>query len=140
MDFVTEVDGLQQQVARMKSAVQAAATESREELRQRIDQAQVDTDTATHEAQESGQSREAQTKWAKMRADASDNMREVKARIDKRNQKMDAKSAAQEADWAENDALNAINFASRSLDNARLLILAAIDGRAHAKAQTGAAR
>jgi len=100
----------------------------------------VDTDTATHETQESGQAREAQTKWAKMRADASDNMREVKARIDKRNQKMDAKSAAQEADWAENDALNAINFASRSLDNARLLILAAIDGRAHAKAQTGAAR
>jgi len=137
MDFVTELDGLQQQLARMKSAVQAAATESREELRQRIDQAQVDTDTATHDTQETAQ---AQTKWAKMRADASDHMREVKARIDKRNQKMDAKSAAQEADWAENDALDAINFASRSLDNARLLILAAIDGRAHAKAQTGTAR
>jgi hypothetical protein len=137
MDFVTELDGLQQQVARMKSAVQAAATESREELRQRIDQAQVDTETAANETQESAQ---AQSKWAKMRADASDHMREVKARIDKRNQKMDAKAAAQEADWAENDALNAIHFAARSLDNARLLILDAIDGRAYAKAQTSAGR
>jgi predicted nucleic acid-binding Zn-ribbon protein len=137
MDFTTELDGLQQQVARMKSAMQAATTESREELRQRIDQAQADTDKAAHETQPSAQ---AQTKWAKMRADASENMREVKARIDKRNQKMDAKAAATEADWAENDALNAIDFAARSLDNARLLMLDAIDGRAYADAQAGGAR
>jgi hypothetical protein len=137
MDFAAEVDRLQQQVARMKSAVQAATTESREELRQRIDQAQTETDNATQETQQSAQAPEAQTKWAKMRADASDHMHEVKGRIDKRNREMDAMAAAQEADLAENDALNAIDFAARSLDNARLVILDAIDGRAYANAQAG---
>ena len=140
MDFVTEVDGLQQQVARMKSAVQAAATESREELRQRIDQAQVDTDTATHETRESGQGREAQTKWAKMRADASDKMGDVKARIDKRNREMDAGVAADDADWAEADAVEAINYAAWTLDNARVSMLDAIDARAYATTRASETR
>jgi hypothetical protein len=140
MDFAAELDGLQQQVARMKSAVQAASTESREELRQRIDQAQVDTGRVARETHHSAQAREAQTKWVKMRADASDKMSEVKARIDKRNRETDAKVAAEEADWAYSDALNAIDFAARTLDNARLAILDAIDGRAYANAQAGGAR
>jgi hypothetical protein len=46
-----------------------------------------------------------------------------------------AKVAAEEADRAEGDALHAIDFAARTLDNARLAILDAIDGRAHADAQ-----
>jgi hypothetical protein len=100
----------------------------------------VDTERAAQETQQSAPAREAHSKWAKMRADASDNMRDVKARIDKRNRKMDAKVTAEEADLAENDALNAIDFAARSLDNARLLILDAIDGRAYADAQAGGAR
>jgi hypothetical protein len=39
MDFSRRVDELQQRVAATKAAVQAAATESREQLRQRIGQA-----------------------------------------------------------------------------------------------------
>ena len=39
MDFSARVDELQQRVAATKAAVQAAATESRDQLRQRIDQA-----------------------------------------------------------------------------------------------------
>jgi hypothetical protein len=48
---------------------------------------------------------------------------------------MDAKVTSEEADVQESDALSAIDFAARSLDNARLLILDAIDGRAYADAQ-----
>jgi outer membrane murein-binding lipoprotein Lpp len=39
MDFSARVDELQQRVAATKATVQAAASESREQLRQRIDQA-----------------------------------------------------------------------------------------------------
>ncbi len=42
MDFSAQLDALQQHVAEAKSAAQAAASESRDQLRQRIDQAQVD--------------------------------------------------------------------------------------------------
>jgi multidrug resistance efflux pump len=140
MDYSTELDRLQRQVDQMKSAVQSASTESREELRRRIDQAQTDADRPAPESQQGAQAREAQSKWAKMRSDANDKMTEVKARMDKRDRQTDAKVASEEANWAENDALNAIDFASRSLDNARLVILDAIDGRAFADAQASRAR
>jgi hypothetical protein len=140
MDYSTELDRLQRQVGRMKSSVQAAATDSRDELRRRIDEPQPDTGGPTPEPQQSSQAREAQSKWAKMRADANDKMTEVKSRIAKRDRETDAKLAAEEATWAENDALNAINFASRSLDNARVAILDAIDGRAYADALASGAR
>jgi hypothetical protein len=140
MDYSTELDRLQQQVGDVKSAVQAANRESREQLRQRIDQAQADADRPAPEPLQSAQPPEAHSKWAKMRADANDKMRDVKARMDKRDRETDANVAAEEANWAENDALNAIDFASRTLDNARLAILDAIDGRAFADAQARRAR
>ena len=140
MDFSAELDGLQQQVAQTKSTVRAATTESREQLRQRIDQAQVETDRPAREAQQSPQGRDAQKKWAKMRADASDKMGEVKARIDKRNREMDAAVAADDADWAEADAVEAIDYAAWTLDNARVAMLDAIDARAYATTRASGAR
>src|SRR5689334_11485794 len=110
MNYDTELDRLQTQVGQIKSAVQAAATASRDELRQRIEEAQTDADSPTSQPQRSGQAPEAQSKWAKMRSDANDKMSEIKARMDKRDRETDAKLAAEEANWAENDALNAIDF------------------------------
>ncbi|MDT5025862.1 MAG: hypothetical protein QOE61_2288 [Micromonosporaceae bacterium] len=46
MDFSSQLDGLKRQVAGARTAVQAAATESPGQLRQRIDQAQVDQNKA----------------------------------------------------------------------------------------------
>ena len=42
MDFSAKLDELQQRAAHAKAAAQAAVSESREQLRQRIDQAKVD--------------------------------------------------------------------------------------------------
>ena len=50
MGFSAQLDALQQRAAAAKAAAQAAATESREQLRQRIDQAQVDMDQAASQA------------------------------------------------------------------------------------------
>jgi hypothetical protein len=44
MDFSAKFDDLQQRAADAKAAAQAAESESREQLRQRIDQAKVDVD------------------------------------------------------------------------------------------------
>ena len=140
MDFSAQLDGLQQQVAQTKSTVRAATTESREQLRERIDQAQVETGRSALETEQSPQSRDAQNKWAKMRADASDKMGEVKARIDKRNREMDADVAADDAQWAEADAIEAVDYAAWSVDNARVAMLDAIDARAYASNRASEAR
>jgi len=134
MDFSAEFDALQQRVADAKSAAQAAATESRDQLRQRIDQAQVDMDRAAKDAQRQAgeEAASARSKWAQVKADATTKMDDVKAKIDKRTQQLDAKAAANDADWAEGDAAAAIDFAEWAADNARYDVLVAIDARAYA--------
>jgi hypothetical protein len=75
-----------------------------------------------------------------MRSDASDKMKEVKARIDKRTRQIDADMAATDADLAEADADAAIDYAVWTVDNARLAALDAIDARVYANAQAGTAK
>ena len=134
MDFSERLDALQQRVAAAKTAVQDAATESREQIGKRIDQAQVDLDRIVQVAQQEAEQEtdSARTKWAQMRADVAAKMDDAKARIDKRNRQLDAKAAARDADWAEDDATDALDYAAWTLDNAQLAMLDAIDARVYA--------
>jgi hypothetical protein len=59
-------------------------------------------------------------------------MDDVKAKIDKRNRQLDAKDAAGDADWAEGEAADALDFADWAVRNAELAVLDAIDAREHA--------
>ena len=52
MDFSSQLDDLQRRAAEAKQAAQAAVSESREQLRQRIDQAKVDVDLAAKDARQ----------------------------------------------------------------------------------------
>jgi hypothetical protein len=52
MDFSARLDDLQQHAAHAKAAAQAAVSESREQLRQRIDQARVEVDLAAMDARQ----------------------------------------------------------------------------------------
>jgi hypothetical protein len=133
-EFSQRLDGLQQRVAAAKADVQAAATESREQIGKGIDQARGDLDRAVQNAQQQAEQAadRARTKWAQMKADAAAKMEDVKAKIDKRNRQMDAKLAARDADWADTDAADAIDFAEWAVDTAELAILDAIDARAYA--------
>src|SRR6266496_4545225 len=141
MDFSTQLDALQQHVADTKSAAQAAASESRDKLRQRIEQAQVDMNLAVNDAQQqAGEAAAgARSKWAQMKADAAAKMDDVKAKIDKRAQQLDARAAASDADRAEGDAADAIDYAEWTVDNARLDELDAIDARDYAEERARAA-
>src|SRR5512132_2370810 len=134
MDFSARVDELQQRVAATKSAVQAAATESREQLRQRIDQAQQDAKDAQQRAQQraSQTAERTRSKFAQIKADAAAKMDDKQAKTDKRPRQLDAKAAATVADWAEDEAADAIDFGDWAVDNAQLAMLDAIDARAYA--------
>jgi hypothetical protein len=141
MDFSAQLDDLAKRAAAAKASVQAAATESRDQLRQSIDQAQVDANLAMKDdQQQAGEATDrARSKWAEMKADAAAKMGDVKAKIDGRRDKIDAKMADQDAANAEADAVVAIEGADWAVENARLQTLDAIDARAHAEERAKAA-
>jgi HD-GYP domain-containing protein (c-di-GMP phosphodiesterase class II) len=134
MDFSAQLDKLQQQAVEAKVSAQAAVSESREQLRQRIDQAKVDADLAAKDTRQqvSEVAASARSTWAQMKADAAAKLDEFEARMDRRVDQRDAKVAARQADGAEADAADAIEFAAWTVDHARLAVLDAIDARVYA--------
>ena len=116
MDFSAQFDNLQKRVVEAKAAAQTAATESRDQLKQRIDQAQDDLDRAAQDTKQQGSqvADEARGKWAQMKADADARRDDVKAKIDQRTRELDAKTAASDAGWAEADAVDALDYAAWS--------------------------
>lgn len=134
MDFSEQMDNLQKKADDTAAAVKAAVAEDRAQLKQWIEQAQVNVDLAAKEAKQKaeGVADRAESKWAQLKADAAAKMEDMKAKADRRADQMDAKMAATDADWAEADALHAIAFATWTIDNARLAALDAIDARIQA--------
>jgi hypothetical protein len=60
---------------------------------------------------------------------------DFKAKIEKRAEERDAKAAAKEADWAELDASDAIDYAVYAVYDAQLAVLNALDARVYADEQ-----
>ena len=65
-------------------------------------------------------------------ADAVARREDLKAKIEKRGEQRDAKAAARDADWAELDASDAIDYAVYAVYDAQLAVLDALDARAYA--------
>lgn len=133
-DFYARLDALQQRVAAARASVQAAAAESDAQLKQRVARAQADLDRSAEDAKQqlSHANDKARAHWTQLKADASAKVNDVKASIDQRSRQMDAKVAAKEADWAEADSAEALDFADWALGNAQLSMLDAVHARAHA--------
>ena len=71
MDFAARLHELQPRVARAKAAVQAAAAESHDRLKQRVDDREPELDQAVAAA-EDGLAVDAQDRWAQAMAEATD--------------------------------------------------------------------
>jgi hypothetical protein len=134
MDFSTQLDDLQQRATEAKTSAQAAVSESRAQLRRRIDQAKVEVDDkATEARRDAGAAADhARGKWAQLKADTAAKLDDLDARMDRRADRLDAEVAAGQAEGAEADAADAIDFAAWTVDNARLAVLDAIEARVYA--------
>jgi hypothetical protein len=128
MDLAAQFEALQKQAAEASSAVQAATTESRDQLKQRADQAHTDKE-ARHQADQAAGSTEG--KWAELKADVAARMDALKARIDNRPGRADARAAEADADQAAREAAHAIDYASWTLSNAHMAALDALDAAAN---------
>src|SRR5262245_46513508 len=134
MDLAAQFEDLQKRTSEASSAVRAATTEPRERVWQRIDQAQGDVNAAlTDTRQDAGPAaNHAPSKWAQIKADAAAKAEDVKAKIDRRADQLDASTAAGEAEWTEKAAADAIDLAIWAVENARLAALDAVEARAYA--------
>ena len=141
MDFHAELDKLQERAAKAATAAREALAEDQLQRQQRIERAQVDLDLAAKDARQKVEetSDKAERKWSQMRSDAAAKVGDVKARAHHRAAQLDAKVAENDAEWAEIDALDALDYADWAVDNAALAVLDAIDARARANDLSGAA-
>jgi hypothetical protein len=140
-DFYNRLEALQQRVATTMTAVHAAAAESDAQLKQRINrtQAELDKSAEVTRQQLAQASDSVRATWAELKSEAAARMRDVKGNIDKRGLQLDAKGAAKEADWAEADAADALDFADWAVKNAELAMLDAIHARTYADQLVNAA-
>ena len=134
VDYTERLNDLENRVEQLQRAVSAAATDSRDQLKQRVEQAKADTDRALKGAQ---QDAAAATDRAQDFMGPDEDRRRgqddrLRSRIEKRGHEIDAKAAAKDADWAEADAADAIDYAEWAVENAKYVILAAVDARAYA--------
>ena len=134
MDFQNQLDRLEQHVADLRAAVHAAAAETRQQLEQRIDKAQAETDRRLDEAkQQAGAAADrTQNLWEQKRSDAKARVAEIKSKAHHRRERIDANVAAGDADMAEAEAADAIDFADWAIENAQLAVLDALYLRARA--------
>jgi hypothetical protein len=135
MDYAAQFEALQVKVSETVLALRAAASESRDQLKERIDQAQADADTALEGAQqragEAGDS--ARSKWAQMKADAAAKRDDIKAKFDKQGNQLNYEAAAIDASRTAADASDAIDLANWAVENARLTALDALDSQNYAE-------
>lgn len=134
MDYSEKLETLEQRIAAARIATQSAASESRDELKQRIDKAQDEADDAASTTEQKAHQATdgARGTWAQMKANVATKTGDAKAKLDERNRQMDSKVAAREADFAEEQAAEAIDFAVWAIVNAEVAVLDAIDARLHA--------
>jgi ABC-type transporter Mla subunit MlaD len=134
MDFSAKLGNLQAKVNETVETARVAAAENREQLKQRVYQAQDDADQVMEDAKQQAEetAHRAKSKWAQMKADAAGRRVDIKAKINKRSDQLDANAAATDADWAEQDAADAIDYAVWMVYDAQLAVLDALDARAYA--------
>ena len=127
MDVAAQFEALQKRVTEASSAVSAGSTESRDQLKGRIDKAHADKDARQQTGEAAGS---AGGKWAQMKAEVAARMDALKTKIDNRAGQPDARAAEADADHAAAEAAHAIDYASWTVENARLAALDAFDARA----------
>jgi hypothetical protein len=131
---------LKEQVEEADRAVKAAAEQNQAEIQSKVDEARRDADqraaelrTKTENADREGESdREGKSQWREMQADLNRHIERVRERMDAKEAAVSADVADRDADWAEADAKDAIDFALSAIVEAEYATLDAMLARKNA--------
>jgi hypothetical protein len=133
---------LKEQVEEADRTVKAAAEQNQEEIQSKVDEARRDADeraaelrakTENADREEEGKSdREGESQWREMQADLNRHIERVRERMDAKKAAVDVNVADRDADWAEADAKDAIDFALSAIVEAEYATLDAMLARKNA--------
>lgn len=131
MTVSDHVDALQKRTADLKSAFEAARTESNEQVRARISKAKADAAKAQDRlnADANRGAEAAQSRLATMKADFSAKMDKMQKDIDRKLDEQDTKAAEIDAERAEDFAMDALDYAAWTVEQAQMALLDAVDAR-----------
>ena len=118
-----------------EDTVAAAQKETHDKIMSRWEQARADATATTEIVNEQIESvgDRAAKDWNARKAKIAADMDALKAKVVRKKRELDARLAAKEADRLESDASVAIDYAIAAVDQARLAVLDAVDGRIHAE-------
>jgi hypothetical protein len=118
-----------------EDTVAAAQKETHDKIMSRWEQARTDaratTEKVNQQIQSAGDS--AAKDWNARKAKIAADMDALKAKVVRKKHELDARLAEKEADRLESDAGLAIDYAIAAVDQARLAVLDAIEGRVEAE-------
>jgi hypothetical protein len=130
---------LKEQVEEADRTVKAAAEQNQAEIQSKVDEARRDADdraaelrAKTENADREGKSREGESQWRGMQADLNRHIERVRERMDAKEAAVSADVADRDADWAEADAKDAIDFALSAIVEAEYATLDAMLARKNA--------
>jgi hypothetical protein len=134
-DFSADVEQLKRDVDQLGVDLRDAASESADQLKSKVTEAQaaVDRDVTRAQQQTAQSVNSAQDHWAQIRAD-------IKAKLDQRHAQLYANASAIDAEAAEEDAIAALAFADWAVGNARVRLLRALEWRVEATVRAAEAR
>jgi hypothetical protein len=142
-EFLMADTDFSKQFDKVSDSAKAAADKVREASAHTRDQLEADADAAREKATKTadqlkekaaGAHEKASSQWQEVRANWRDHVTKMKQDLERRKAKHDAKEAAQEADWVEGYALDAIDFAGAVIEEAASAALDAMYLRAYARA------
>ena len=131
---------LKEQVDLAAKTVASAASEDEKAVQAKLDEARKDADAraADLRARTQEASDDAADNWHKIRTDWDQHVARSRKRIDEAKAQLDVSAAVQDMEWAENDAIDAIDFASAAITEAEYAVLDAVRARQNAEALEGA--
>ncbi len=140
MTISDQVDALQKRAADLKSSFEQSRKETNEQVKAHLSHAKADIDARQDAAKEKAERGAARTQgqWKSMKADAAAKVQAMHDRVDRKRDEHDVKKAAKDADAAEQDAADALDYASWAVDQAQLAVLDAVDARTWADERAAA--
>ena len=140
MTISDQIDALQKRVADLKSSFDKSRKETNEQVKARLSHAKADIDARQGAAKDKAEQAadRTQSQWKSMKADAAAKVQALHDRVDRKRDEHDVKEAARDADVAEQDAADALDYASWAVDQAQLAVLDAVDARTWADERAAA--
>jgi Tfp pilus assembly protein PilX len=135
MPVSDEFAKLKGQVEEAERTIREAAAEDHAKAETKIDEARQKADA--HAAEQRDKPQEADDRddgWQKIRSDWDRHVQRTRERIDAKKASVEASDAEHDAEWAEADAYDAIDFAASAILEAQYLVLDAVGTRKKADA------